>query len=79
MAKRIPPRQHLRRTMRFARRAARWHGHALGPWRGTSPLRRAAECEKCGAVAFIAGDPAKLHSELELIGDALSQRCKFIT
>jgi hypothetical protein len=71
MAKRIPPRQHLRRTKRFARRTARWHGHSLGHWCDTSPLRREAQCEKCGAVAFIEGDPAKLHNELELIGDAL--------
>jgi hypothetical protein len=82
MTKSMPPRQHLRRVMRFARRTARQHGHSLGPWceRQASPFwRREAECQKCGAIAFIESevDPTKFPGEPELIGDALSEPCKF--
>jgi len=78
---RTPPRQHLRRLMRFARRTARWHGHSLGPWRqqqGSPFWRREAECKKCGAIAFIESevDPAKFLGDAELIGDALSEACR---
>jgi hypothetical protein len=66
MGKHATPRQHLRSTMRFARRTARWHGHALGPWRQASPRRHESECQKCGAVAFIETD---FPGDAELIGD----------
>ena len=79
MVKRFPPRQQLRRLQRFARRTARYHGHALGPWREASPFwRREAQCTKCDAVAFISSevDPAKSSGDVQLIGDALTVACR---